>query len=237
MSNHTYVVSDLHGNYDGFMRILDKINFSDSDIMYVDGDVIDRGKDGIKILRYMMMQSNIYPILGNHEYMACTCLRFLMQEITEESISSLDQGIVEGLLEWQNVGGQQTIDEFHRLSIEDRLDILDYLEEFSLFEEVHVEGKDFVIVHAGLTNFDINRRLEDYGLHELIFNPPDYNKVYLPDKFLITGHLPTRAIEGAKPDYILKKNHHIALDCGSGYDGRIGCICLNTMEEIYSEEK
>ena len=165
----------------------------------------------------MMMQPNIYPILGNHEYMACMCLKFLMQEISVESIVNLNPGIVEGLLEWQNVGGQQTIDEFHRLSM------------------VHVGGQDFVIVHAGLTNFDRSRRLEDYGIHELIFNPPDYNTVYFPDKFLVTGHLPTRAIEGAKPDCIMMWNHHIAIDCGSGYDGRIGCICLNTMEEFYSK--
>ncbi|MDY4892192.1 MAG: metallophosphoesterase [Agathobacter sp.] len=235
MANNTYVVSDLHGNYDGFMRVLEKIKFTDSDTLYVDGDVIDRGRDGIKILRYMMMQPNIYPILGNHEYMACMCLKFLMQEISVESIVNLNPGIVEGLLEWQNVGGQQTIDEFHRLSMEDRQDIIDYLEEFTLFEEVHVGGQDFVIVHAGLTNFDRSRRLEDYGIHELIFNPPDYNTVYFPDKFLVTGHLPTRAIEGAKPDCIMMWNHHIAIDCGSGYDGRIGCICLNTMEEFYSK--
>ena len=29
--------------------------------------------------------SNIYPILGNHEYAAATCLRFLLKEITEEN--------------------------------------------------------------------------------------------------------------------------------------------------------
>ena len=62
-----YVMSDLHGNYDGFMSILKQINFSEKDELYIDGDVVDRGRDGIKILQYMMMQPNIYPIIGNHE--------------------------------------------------------------------------------------------------------------------------------------------------------------------------
>lgn len=237
MGNRTYVVSDLHGNYEGFMRILDKINLSDQDILYVNGDVLDRGKDGIKILQYMMLQPNIYPILGNHEYMACACLKFLMQEIMEESIAGLDSGMVEGLLEWQNIGGQQTMDEFHKLSQEERRDVIDYLEEFSLFEEIQVKGKTFVLVHAGLANFERNRDLEDYGLHELIFKSPDYDEVYFSDKILVTGHLPTRSIEGAKPDFIFRKNNHIALDCGSGCGGQIGCICLDTMEEFYSGEK
>ena len=34
----TYVVSDIHGEYDAFMEILDKIHFSDQDILYVMGD-------------------------------------------------------------------------------------------------------------------------------------------------------------------------------------------------------
>ena len=61
----TYVISDVHGNYEGYMKILEMINFSEEDTLYVNGDVIDRGNGGIKILQHMMMQPNIYPILGN----------------------------------------------------------------------------------------------------------------------------------------------------------------------------
>ena len=63
----TYVVSDLHGDYEGYRRILKKIGFGEDDVLYVNGDVIDRGNESIKILRHMMMQPNILPILGNHE--------------------------------------------------------------------------------------------------------------------------------------------------------------------------
>lgn len=50
-----YVMSDLHGNYEGFMSILEQVHFSEADELYVDGDIVDRGRDGIKILQYMMM--------------------------------------------------------------------------------------------------------------------------------------------------------------------------------------
>lgn len=40
---------------------------------------------GVRILQHMMMHSNIYPILGNHEYAVATYLRFLLKEITEEN--------------------------------------------------------------------------------------------------------------------------------------------------------
>ena len=233
----TYVISDLHGNYEAYRTILKKIHFGENDILYVNGDVMDRGTGSIKILQNMMMQSNIYPILGNHEYMACQCLRFLMEEITEESIADMDSGMLEGLLEWQNIGGQQTMDEFHKLSEDEKWDIMDYLEEFTLYEEIVVNGKIYVIVHAGLDHFSPERNLEDYGLHELIFKSPDYSKVYFPNKYLITGHLPTRAIQGnPKPDHIYRVNNHIALDCGAGFGGQIGAICLETGEEFYSGE-
>ena len=37
----TYVMSDIHGRSDEFFELLDKINFSSSDILYVLGDVME----------------------------------------------------------------------------------------------------------------------------------------------------------------------------------------------------
>lgn len=231
----TYVISDVHGDYEGYMKILEQIRFSDEDALYVNGDVIDRGTGGVKILQHMMVQPNIYPILGNHEYVAGTCLRFLMKEITEESIGEIDEETIKNLMEWQNIGGQCTMDAFHKLSREEKQDIVDYLDEFSLYEEVSVNGKQFVIVHAGLTNFSPDRPLETYEMYELIFKAPDYDMIYFPDKYLVTGHLPTKVIEGnPRPNKIFRKNNHIAIDCAAGYDGCVGCICLDTLEEFYS---
>ena len=45
-----YAVSDIHGCYDKFLGLLDLIKFSDHDTMYILGDMVDRGKDGIKLL-------------------------------------------------------------------------------------------------------------------------------------------------------------------------------------------
>ena len=233
----TYVMSDLHGDYEGYMKILEKIRFSEQDVLYVNGDVIDRGTGGIKILQHMMLQPNIYPILGNHEYAAVMCLRFLMKEITQESIRDLDEDSIQAVFEWQNIGGQCTIDAFHKLSAEEKQDVVDYLDEFVLWEETAVLGNKYIIVHAGLAGFSPDRPLEDYNLHELIFQSPDYEMTYFEDRYLVTGHLPTMAIEGnMKPNRIYRKNNHIAIDCGAGFDGCVGCICLDTMEEFYAKE-
>lgn len=38
-----YVTSDIHGEYDLFVRLLDIIKLQDQDTLYVPGDVVDRG--------------------------------------------------------------------------------------------------------------------------------------------------------------------------------------------------
>ena len=46
-----YVCSDIHGMYDLYCRMLETVQFSDGDHLYILGDMIDRGPDGIKILQ------------------------------------------------------------------------------------------------------------------------------------------------------------------------------------------
>ena len=242
----TYVMSDIHGDYERYRKMLQLIQFKDTDTLYVLGDVLDRGPYGMKILQDMMLRPNVYPILGNHEYMASLCMKWLLQEVTEESVAQISPELMQGLTEWMNVGGEASISEFHKLSGEERGDIADYLAEFALYEEIKVNDKAFVLVHAGLQNFTPERPLESYDLSELIFYKPNYDKVYFSDKYLVTGHVPTRVayageqgklVEELLPeerkDCIFYKNNHIAIDCGCGFGGRLGCLCLDTLEEFY----
>ena len=64
----TYFVSDIHGEYDLFLKLLDKIGFSDSDVLYVLGDMIDKGEKSVKTVDFIRREPNIKAILGNHEY-------------------------------------------------------------------------------------------------------------------------------------------------------------------------
>lgn len=86
----TYVMSDLHGMYDRFIAMLEKIDFSDSDELFIIGDIIDRGERPVDILEYVMDKPNITVLLGNHEVMARDFLRRLTAEITDENTASFD---------------------------------------------------------------------------------------------------------------------------------------------------
>ena len=77
----TYVISDIHGQYNMFIELLDKIDLKDTDTLYILGDVLDRGPHPIKTIRKLMEMPNAICLVGNHEFMAMKCLEFLMKEI------------------------------------------------------------------------------------------------------------------------------------------------------------
>ena len=64
-----YCMADLHGERDFFLRMLEQIQFSDTDHLYILGDVIDRGTGGIDLLEQIMEAPNMTMLLGNHEQM------------------------------------------------------------------------------------------------------------------------------------------------------------------------
>ena len=229
-----YCMSDVHGDYEKYRLMLEKIRLSDGDLLYLLGDVVDRGPHPVRILLDMMQRPNVKPLLGNHEYMAVLCLRFLTKQVTEESVSALCAENFQDLINWQREGGSSTLREFGQLSAEQRSAVLEYLMDFELYEEIQVNGQDYLLVHAGPANFSPDRPLDSYGLHELIWTRMDYGKVYYADRFLVTGHTPVAMIPGnTKQDSIYRANRHIAIDCGCISGGRLGAICLDTGEEFY----
>ena len=232
----TYVMADVHGQYEKYKKMLEKINFSDSDTLYILGDVVDRGEHPAKILYDMSMRPNVFPIMGNHEHMARYMLEKLCTEITAENCEThLTEKDIEIMALWDINGGKTTVDDFYRFGAEDREYLLDYLSEFSPYEEVSVGGKDFVLVHGGLPDFSPEKPLYCYNEAAMLYHRTDYTKRYYPDKYLVTGHVPTCNIDEAYDGRIYIANGHIAIDCGAGHGKPLGCIRLDDMKEFYVE--
>ena len=232
----SYVIADIHGEYDRFMELLDKIKLKETDKLYILGDVLDRGPHPIKTLLKLMEMPNAICIAGNHELMALECLEFLRKEITEKSIEELDEKMLDNLVTWQFNGSKTTIEEFRALDKELQQDVIDYIREFLIYEELTVGENSYLLVHAGIDHFSPEKDMEEYSLHDLVWKRADYEQKYFEDIYVVTGHTPTQKIGGnPKPGYIYRKNHHIAIDCGACFrGGRLAAICLDTEEEFYS---
>ena len=223
-----YVMSDIHGCHEEYLKMLKLINFNENDTLYIIGDVCDRGKEPMKILNHMAKYENIIPIFGNHDVEAYP---FLVLENNGE-IDSLDRKF----LWWMSQGGKTTLDSFRRLNKKEQEAILSYIEEFRYYEEITVNNINYILVHGGLRDFDINKPLSKYRLYDLVWERPDYNKVYFHDKYIISGHTPTHFIDKDKRGKIINKNNHICIDCGCVYGNCLACLCLDTMEEFYVEK-
>ena len=235
----TYVMSDIHGCYEKYRAMLEIIGFAPEDTLYVLGDVLDRGPDGFKILLDMAGRSNVVGLLGNHELLAAAVLPSLLRTMRQGEEQPLSEAEQEQMQQWAQNGGWVSIHQFLQLSGAEIETVCKYLPKLSAYAEVTVQGRPFVLVHAGLDHFSAARPLAEYDLEDFLFCRPDLNAAYFPDKTLIFGHTPTRLLykQLGKLERLDRIFHHgtiIGIDCGCAYSGgRLGCLCLDTMEEFY----
>ena len=237
-SDMRYIVSDIHGCYDQYQKLLEKIQFSEKDELYVLGDVVDRGPEPIKVLQDMMKRSNVIFILGNHDFIMYTLMKKLSVEITKENYDT--QLTSELLLDynlWCQDGGLVTAEKFIELSYSEKMDVLDYIAGASLYEVIENDGKEYRLVHAGLSNFAPGKELDEYELYDFLEERADYSRGYYPDEniFLVTGHTPTVYIDGWGKPEVYRQNGHIALDCACVAGGKLAAFCVETEEVVYVE--
>lgn len=233
-----YVIADIHGCYERFIHLLEKIRFSDRDILYVLGDSIDRGPEPIRLLTDLSMRANVYHLMGNHEYMALSCLKKMMAEITEENFDThLTEDDITSYLHWIQDGGNVTAQQFRRLPRESQEALIEYMEEMSLYEIVETNGQVYLLVHAGIVPFVPGKDISEYTEAELLFAGSDYQRRYFKKTILVTGHTPTLLLSEKRPPEVqfFKESGQIAVDCGACFGGRLACLCLDTQEVIYEE--
>lgn len=231
-----YVISDIHGCYNEYTEALEAVGFNDDDVLYVLGDCIDRGYASVKVLQDMMARPNVVPILGNHEYLALKVLGEMCAESaeeTEENVGTqLSPETMQAYTDWMFNGGDSTLEEFRALSLSEQYKITDYLDDFSLYEKVCVEGMNYLLVHGGLEPFSVGMTVEDFSVPQLLFSRADLDRVYFEDAYTITGHTPTISEEGNK-GAVIKRNHHISIDCGCVFGYNLSIYCMETDQEIY----
>ncbi|MBO5265973.1 MAG: fructose-bisphosphatase class III [Ruminiclostridium sp.] len=230
-----YVMSDIHGMYDKYIEMLDKIKLKDEDTLFILGDVVDRGDKPVEILCDMMSRSNVYPLMGNHDLLALDVMRKLAVEITENNyLTQIDEALLNELSDWQFNGGGVTLSAFAKLPKDELSDILDYMSEFSFYEVIDIKESTFILTHAGLGNFRKGKKISEYTPEELLISRPDPRIRYFDDEsvFIVSGHTPTTVISGKTE--IFKENGNICIDCGACSGGRLACFCLETFEEFYT---
>ena len=201
-----YVTADLHGCYDAFLDLLEKIDFSADDMLYIIGDVIDRGDHGVELLQYIMNTPNIRLLLGNHELMMAEALACGDHEL------------------WFYNGGMVTYKAFLRLSEEEQTKIREYLDTLAVFLDIRVKGRTFRLIHG-------RPMADESDITAGVWERPVPDDVFFSDRTVIVGHTPTMFYGDDR--HILHGKNVIFIDCGYIYNGLLGCIRLEDMKEFY----
>ena len=222
----TYVISDIHGNYQSFLKILEQISFNDRDVLYILGDLVDMGEESMDLIADISVRLNVFAIAGEHDFLAVRMLKGFSAML--ESGASPDPTFIREMTEWVGNGGQATLDAFRALDKDGREGVLEYLEELTLFEEIEVKGQNYLLVHAGVANYRTDADLYAYEPQDFFSEPLDPTRPLMEDVTVIAGHVPTAS------GRIERGAGSILIDCGAVEGGKLGCLCLESGEEFYA---
>ena len=228
-----YVISDLHGYpHKRLLQLLEKAGFGKDDFLYILGDVVDRNGDGgVETLQWLMYQTNVQLILGNHEAMLLANA-FVFDEIRDDIEEKLTADKLDMLNRYILDGGKVTLDAMHKLSDETREDILDYLRDCPLYELLSVGDKDYLLVHSGIESFDKNKKLSEYADDEFLWARPRLDERYFDELTTVLGHTPTAFYGEEYTDKIVVTDTWIGIDMGAGSGHEPVLLRLDDMKEF-----
>lgn len=224
-----YVISDIHGEYELFRFLLNRINFSNEDTLYICGDIIDKGPESIRLAKYISEFENIRCIIGNHELAFLKYYHSILEtspEDFDEVLGKLQAYFQEDgyLLDW---------------------DLIDWFDSLPTY----IEEDEFICVHAGipidesgylfpLSQVDIERLV-----HDRRFKEP--NVIHRSPKCVFFGHTQTDCVCGESKILGYRRNssvipktikdyYKIHLDTGAWSNGVLGCFCIDTLKATYT---
>ena len=227
----TYCVSDIHAEYGLFLKLLEKIAFTDSDRLIVLGDIVDKGPDSVKLLKFISKMPNADVIVGNHEY---TFLKFY-SGLMRASYDNFDY-VLKKLREYFPNDG-------HLLDWE----TVDWLET----RPFYIEKEDYICVHAGVPLDDNGRvlPLKEATREQLVYdrNFKSPNLEIKDSKCVLFGHTPTSYFLNGESKIIAYRRsgerggnsrkitdyYKIHLDTGTWISGVLGCFCIDTCGVFY----
>lgn len=236
-----YCMSDIHGKRDEFYEMLKKIDFKEDDYLYILGDVLDRGTDGVELFQELMEMNNVTVIKGNHEDMCYKCMTTDMRDFEN----------------WvENNGGDVTHKALMKLDKHSRHKVLGNIKYLPTYKILTVNNTKYVLVHAGL--YKTHHKTIEESIENQYSNLLWIRDLFLGESFnhfdctIIFGHTITATIpweiEGQYPSnykenwhnyvkqsYIWKSENKICIDCGAVSGGRLACLRLDDLKEFYIE--
>lgn len=169
-----YAISDIHGMYDAYEEAISKLNKKDH--LYIIGDVIDRGPDGIKILLDIIERQKDFKnspeitfLLGNHELMLLATVQIMLNHdwggpelvdamksknfieffntVKGSGISQEEAYFINNWIR-ENHGAKTLFDYLGNIQPRQMKEIYEFLLEANVILPQKIDNQDFLFVHS-----------------------------------------------------------------------------------------
>lgn len=252
----TYIVGDIHGMYEYWMKMKKKIEQEDPEAKFIlVGDIEDRGPDSYKMILWAMeniAENGKYQMVkGNHEDLKVKWWKTLNNYFKNNNIDIKKEGYASGYV-CENYGFDKYMDA-NDVTVEEMEKIINWMDSLPLYKYIDVNNKKFIISHANFPSaaFDKNGEIDTMVLQTLYNHilwdrhPGDFK--YNKNIILVNGHTPTifdEAFPGFPFDFknnygkILKQKNRFNIDCGIAYErndgnANLAILRLDDFKEYY----
>ncbi|XMB71727.1 metallophosphoesterase [Mycoplasmatota bacterium WC30] len=227
-----FILSDIHSQYDLLIDAINRIGFDESDqdhILIIAGDVLDRGKQGDAVIRYLenlIILNRVLGVVGNHDAFLIDILNhnYKLDRVKFNiEMNGFKETLKLGITEADFEITEATLD-IIRETFESKYAIFTkWLRELPLF----LEYANHVIVH-GFLDFSLSD-WRDTTSHYAVWER-GYNNV-IPDTFkkkIIFGHTPNSHINNQND--IIYDGKKIMIDGGAASGVQINVLVLTDIE-------
>jgi len=222
-------VSDIHGNLPFFQALMEKIELTPDDILVLVGDMLEKGRDSLPLLRRLMEMERTYtlrPVCGNCDSLA---LRFIETDALDERFFSFYLPRRPESLPRQlaREGGFDQTEDLPRLRENLRSaypEIWAWLRKLPTI----LETEHLVFVHGGVPSLERMEELERWGC----MKDDDFLGQGLSfPKWVIVGHWPVtlyNARVASSAPIILRERKIASIDggCVLKADGQLNALIL-----------
>ena len=237
------VTSDIHGNLEWFKTLLSRAEFSDNDMLVIVGDLIQKGPESLKTLRYVMelcQKDNVTCLMGNVDDFSVYCIYSLAEDNAEWFYNFNCQ-----MRDWYGSSFffDMALECGHDVgSAKEALEIKDEILQrfkkeldFIAYLPVVLETQNYVFVHGGLRE----KNVADNEKHQT-FNLTKYDNFmwdtpYSFDKYVVVGHWPVRLYDNKiiKLNPIIDEEKKIiSIDggCGVTTEGQLNMMIIPAID-------
>ncbi|MBD8069695.1 metallophosphoesterase [Bacillus sp. PS06] len=223
------VISDIHGNIKLFKKLLDQLNYTEEDYLFINGDLCEKGPSSLNVVQYVRQltqkSDHVYVTKGN-----CDILYRYVFKGVDGIISYMkkqNNSILNEMLQQHN----RSIDDFHNIEAMTDFYQQHFKDELEWLESLPVayETEEFIIIHAGIDDLDNwHHTSEEFALS----TPSFYEKEHHAHKNVIVGHWPAinyRSNQDCSNNPLIDLNKKIiAIDGGNQIktDGQLNALII-----------